>query len=228
MRQFAVIGLGQFGVSVAKTLAEEGCEVIAIDKREDRVQQVAEFVTNAVTADATDEKTLRSLGVQQVDAAIICIGQDIQSSILIALLLKELGIKEIVAKAVNPSHGKVLEKIGVNKVVFPEIEMGERIARSMISEVVREQISVYSQYSLMEIVAPQSLVGKTLGQLDMRKKYGINVVAIKRQMSSIDDKGAVYLKDYIEIAPDAEDTIAKDDILLVFGKTKDIQAFLSE
>jgi trk system potassium uptake protein TrkA len=215
-------------MSVAKTLAEEGCEVMAIDKNEERVQQISEFVTHAITADATDEKMLRTLGVQQIDVAIICIGQDIQASILIALLLKELGVKEILAKAVNPSHGKVLEKIGVNKVVFPEIEMGQKVARSMVSKTVREQVTLCSEYSLMEIVAPPNFVGKTLRQLNIRGKFGVNVVAIKRQMSRINDKGAVSSKDYIDIAPDAEDRIAKNDVLLVFGKTKDIQALLAE
>ncbi|MBU0599680.1 MAG: TrkA family potassium uptake protein [bacterium] len=221
-RQFAVIGLGQFGMSVAKTLATEGGDIIAIDISEEKVKEASEFVSHAVAIDATDEKALRMIGISEVDVAIISVGQDIQASILIVLVLREMGIKMIVAKAVNELHGKALEKIGVSKTIYPEIDMGVRVARSLISSKVLEQIEVSSKHSIVEVLAPLNFTGKTLKEIDARRKYGINIIAIKRQYLNVNDEGSILHKDTFDIAPDADDSIAKDDILLVFGSNEGI------
>jgi trk system potassium uptake protein TrkA len=134
MKQFAVIGLGRFGASVAKTLAEKRQQVLAIDINEEKVQEFSEFVTQAVCIDATDEKALKAVGIKDVDVAIVSVGDDIEASILITLVLKEIGIKEIITKAVTEEQGKVLEKIGANRIIFPERDMGIRLAASLISK----------------------------------------------------------------------------------------------
>jgi trk system potassium uptake protein TrkA len=224
MRQFAVIGLGRFGLAVLKTLAAEGCEVIGIDESEERVQEVTNIASQAVQLDATDEKALQSVGIADVDVAIVSVGEKIQSSILIALLLKELGVKEIVARAVTLQHGKVLEKIGVNRVVYPEIDMGTRVAKSLVSTHVREQIELFSdEYSVMEVILPPKFVGKSLRELDLRAKYGVNVIAIKKKYTTVDDHGEVTEKFRIENNPNPDDIIGKDDVLLFFGKSADIE-----
>jgi trk system potassium uptake protein TrkA len=221
-RQFAVIGLGQFGMSVVKTLVAEGCDVIAVDKVDEKVKEASEITSHAIVIDATEEKALRMMGISNVDVAIICIGQNIQASILIALILKEMGIKTIIAKALNKLHGKVLDKIGVSKVVYPEIDMGVRVARGLISSKIVEQIEISSNHSIVEVVAPINFVGKTLREIDARVKYGINVIAIKRQQAKVDDQGNIIQVDTFDITPSADDVIAKDDVLLVFGSNESI------
>ncbi|MDI6786241.1 MAG: TrkA family potassium uptake protein [bacterium] len=221
-RQFAVIGLGQFGMSVVKTLVAEGCDVIAIDIIDEKVKDASEITAHAVVIDATEEKALRMMGISNVDVAIICIGQNVQDSILVALILKEMGINTVIAKALNELHGKVLEKIGVSKVVYPEIDMGVRIARGLISSKIVEQIEISSKHSIVEVLAPISFVGKTLRKIDARVKYGINIIAIKRQYAKVDDQGNIIQKDIFDITPAAEDIIAKDDMLLVFGNNDNI------
>lgn len=222
MRRFAVIGLGEFGVSVAKTLVKEGGEVIAVDKNGERVQEVSDIVTQAVQIDATDEKALKAVGIPEVDVAVVGMGTDIQASILTNILLKELGVKEIVAKAINFLHGKVLEKIGINKVVFPEIDMGQRVALGLVSSKISEQIELSSRHSIMEIQVPESFVSKTLQELNIRAKYGVNIIAIKRKIGLVDEKGEVTYVDDVDISPQADDVIAKDDALLVFGDNESI------
>jgi trk system potassium uptake protein TrkA len=222
MRRFAVIGLGEFGVSVAKTLAEEGGEVIAIDKREDRLKEVMDDVAQAVQIDATDEKAMKAVGIEEVDAAVVGMGRNLQASILTTIILKDFGVKEIVAKAVNAIHGKVLEKIGVSRVVYPELDMGVRVARSLFSTRILEQIELSSRHSIMEIQAPPKFIGKTLRELDVRARYGVNVIAIKRKLGHITDKGEISHIDDVDISPHPDDVINKDDTLLVFGDNESI------
>lgn len=221
-RQFAVIGLGQFGMSVVRTLVAEGCDVIAVDVIDEKVKEASEVTPHAIIIDATEEKALRMMGISSVDVVIICIGQNIQASILISLILKEMGIKTIIAKALNELHGKVLEKIGVSKVVYPEIDMGVRVARGLVSSKIVEQIEISSKHSIVEVLAPISFVGKTLRTIDARAKYGINIIAIKRQQVKVDDQGNIVQKDTFDITPSADDVITKDDVLLIFGSNDNI------
>lgn len=208
-KQFVVIGLGRFGSSVAKTLYSLGNDVLAIDKAEDRVQSVGNNVTHAVQADSTDENTLRSLGIRNFDVAVVSIGSDIQSSIMATLLLKELGVKYIIAKAQNELHSNVLYKIGADKVILPERDLGIRVAHNISSSNVLDYIELSQDYSIVEITAIPDWENKTLAELNMRAKYGINVMAIKRN------------KD-INVSPKAADMILKNDILVVIGGTEDL------
>ena len=209
MKNYVVIGCGRFGSSVAKTLYSLGHEVLAIDKNEEKVQNISEQVTHAVEADCTDENVLRSLGIRNFDVAVISIGSDIQSSIMATLIAKELGVHYVLCKAQNELQAKVLYKIGADRVVFPERDMGIRVAHNLVSQNVLEYIELDPHYSIAEIVAPSKWIGKTIGALDLRANYGINVMAVKHGMQ-------------INISPDADDVLKPGDILVVIGKNEQI------
>jgi len=209
MKQFIVLGLGRFGSAVATTLIELGHEVLGVDNDEEIVNTLKDKITQSVQADITEEKVLTELGVKNFDAAIVCIGTDLETSILVTMMLKEMGLKYIIAKAQNNLHAKVLEKIGVDKVVFPERDMGARIARRLITPNIKDYVELEPDYNIIEIKALPEFVDKTLSELDMRNKYGINVLAIKRN-------------DSLNISPRAKDVIKKGDFLIVIGETKKI------
>ncbi|MCK4309778.1 MAG: TrkA family potassium uptake protein [Candidatus Atribacteria bacterium] len=215
MKQFIVLGLGRFGSAVATTLAELGNEVLGVDSDPERVNDLKNKITEAVQADISDEKALVELGAKNFDAAIVGVGSILESSILAAIILKEMGIKYIIAKAQNALHGKVLEKIGVDKVVFPERDMGIRIARSLITPNIKDYIELEPDYSVIEIEALPDFVDKTLSELDLRNKYGINLLAIKRDNS-------------FNISPQAKDVIKKGDFLIIIGETKKITKLASK
>jgi trk system potassium uptake protein TrkA len=211
-RQFAVIGLGRFGSSVAKTLSKMNFEVLAIDDREDRIQEMSAIVTHAVQADSTDEEALRAMGIRNFDVVVVAIGEDIQASILTTLILKEIGIPTIVVKAVNELHGKVLKKIGADKVIYPERDMGQRVAHHLISSNILDHIELSADYSIVEISVSNQMVGKSLRQLDIRAKYGCNVIAIKQQEKLI-------------IPPSGEDPLKPEDVLVIVGNNENLQTF---
>lgn len=209
MKQFIVVGLGRFGSSVAKTLSENEYNVLAIDTDEERVQIIANEVTHAVEADATDEDALRTLGVRNFDVAIVSIGDNIHANILATLILKELGVPYVVVKAQNNLHGKVLSKVGADRVVYPERDMGIRIAHNLISSNVLDYIEFAPDYSIVEIIATENMVGKSLAQLQFRSNYGVNVMAIKRGKE-------------LNVTPGANDKVLEGDILIVMGKNEDL------
>jgi trk system potassium uptake protein TrkA len=207
-RSFAVIGLGRFGSATALTLSELGQDVIGIDSSEERVREMSDVLLQAVQLDATDEKALRAAGIHTVDVAIISIGENIESSVLVVMLVKELGVKTIIAKAVTPLHGRILEKLGVSRVVFPEREMAQRLAHSLVVPNVLEYIELSRDFSIVEIPAPEAFVGKSLRELGLRSRYGLTLIALKRQT----DRGLVT-----NIAPGADDRIQASDVLALLG-----------
>lgn len=209
-KQFAVIGLGRFGTSVAITLHKMGYEVLAIDNDEERVQEFSNEVTHVVQADTTDEETLAALGIRNFDVVIVAIGEDVQANILTTLQLKELGVPYIVSKASNKLHGKMLEKLGADRVVYPERDMGQRVAHNLVSSTVLDYIELSPSLNIMEVSVPQALVGKTLAETNLRAKYEINVVAIKRG-------------DDIIVPPLPNEMIKAHDILVVVGSITGIQ-----
>ncbi|GGJ74804.1 trk system potassium uptake protein TrkA [Anoxybacillus voinovskiensis] len=211
-KQFAVIGLGRFGGSICRTLSEQGMEVLAIDVDEDRVNEYASIASHAVVGDSTDEAVLKSLGIRNFDHVIVAIGDNIQASILTTLILKELGVQNITVKATNDYHEKVLKKIGADQVVHPERDMGERIAHSIISNNVLDYLELSDVHSIVEIAASDRLDGHSLLELDIRARYGINIVAIKRGNQVI-------------VSPLASEIIRKGDVLIVIGADEDIDRF---
>lgn len=211
-KEFAVIGLGRFGGSICRTLAEQGIEVMGIDNNEERVDEYSTIASHAVVANTTDEKVLKSLGIRNFDHVVVAIGDDIQASILTTIMLKELGVKKVTVKAQNDYHEKVLVKIGADHVVHPERDMGRRIANNIISNNVLDYLELSDEHSIVEIVASEKIDGYSILHLDVRAKYGINIVAIKR-------------RDEIIVSPQANEMIYKEDILIVIGADVDINRF---
>ncbi|HWJ02428.1 MAG TPA: TrkA family potassium uptake protein [Verrucomicrobiae bacterium] len=209
-KQFAVIGLGRFGTSVAETLEKMGYDVLALDVSEERVEEVSSVITHTAIVDSLNERALRSLGIRNFDVVVVAIGQDVQASILTTLNLKELGCKHVVVKAQNSVHGKVLEKIGADHVVFPERDMGVRVAHYLVANNILDYLELSPDYSLLECTAPDQLVGKSLKELNLRAKAGINVVAIKRGTE-------------IHPSPGADKVIQKNDVIIAIGKNTDLQ-----
>ena len=208
-RQFIVIGLGRFGTSVAETLYSLGNDVLAVDYDEDVVQNISDKVTHAVQVDANDENSLRALGIRNFDCAVISIGSEIQASILATLLVKELGVKYVIAKATNSLHAKVLYKIGANRVVFPERDMGVRVAHNLVSSNILDYIELSPDYSIAEVVSPEEWHNKTLRELNVRAQYGINVMAIKRNND-------------IDVSPSADNIIEPGDIIVAIGNIEEL------
>lgn len=209
-KTYVVIGLGRFGTSVARTLAKRGLEVLAIDSDEAAVKAIINgLVTQAVQADSTDINALRAAGVRNCDVAVVAIGGDINSSILTTLNLKELGIPHVVAKAVDAIHGKVLEKVGADRVVYPEREMGERVATSLVSKSLLDYIELAPGYSIREVVAASNLAGRSLRELGLRVKLSLNVVVIRRGNG-------------IVVSPGGDETIQDGDALVVVGANQDL------
>lgn len=214
MKQYLVIGLGRFGTSVAQTLYESNEEVLAIDSDEEIVQECINenIVDNAIMMDATDVKSLKELGINNYDIAFVCVG-DIEPSIMITLNLKELGVKKIIAKAVTKSHGKVLAKIGANKVIYPEEYMGRRVAQLAMEPNLVEHLRFSADFLLLEVKAPSIFWGKSIIELDIRKKYNSNVVGIKKEDQSFNPN------------PLATTVIEKGDVLLVITDSKTADFF---
>ncbi|MBR0574870.1 TrkA family potassium uptake protein [Proteiniclasticum sp. BAD-10] len=208
-KQFVVIGLGKFGQSVAKTLFQMGYDVLAVDDDETIVQEISDQVTHAVQMDATDEYALRTLGIRNFDVAVVSIGSNIQSSIMVTLNLKEAGVKKVIAKGNNEMHAKLLSKIGADKVIQPEMDMGIRVAHNLVSSSILDFIELSPDYSIIEVATPREWVGKDIAALDARAKYGINIMAIKSQ-------------DNINVSPRATDVIQESDVLVVIGATSDL------
>lgn len=186
MNSFCVIGLGKFGQTVATTLAENGKQVMIIDQNADAVTPLADTVTHAVIGDPTNESVIRASGIEDYECAIICISGNINDNILLCIMLRELGVKHIVARAVNEGHRKVLSHIGVDEIVFPEQDMGEKLAFKLSRNNVTEFIE-FSGYQLVEMNVPKDWIGKTIINLDIRKKYGINVIAVTNSETEIAD-----------------------------------------
>ncbi len=207
----AVIGLGVFGLSIAKALFKKGHDIITIDKRKDLVQRVQEFSTQAIVGDGTDKELLESLGIRDMDVAIVGIGGNLGASILTAMHLKELNIKRIVARAINEDQGRILAKVGATDVIFPERDMAIKIAQSLDTPNILDFLPITEEYEVVELVPPKPFVGKSIRELDLRQKYGIQIIAIRELVPE---------KMHILISPDF--AIKESDVLLVIGKTRDI------
>lgn len=208
-KQFIVIGLGRFGSSVLIALTRAGHEVLAIDTDEEIVQKMSNIATHVVVADSTDEDTLQALGARNFDVAVVAIGTDVEANVFTTMLLKNIGVPVIVAKAQNDLHGKMLEKIGADRVVYPEYDMGQRVAHNLITSSVLEYIELSPEVGIVELEAPKSLVGVNLIDANLRSKYDVNLVAIK--------SGEVVI-----VPPPPERPIEENDILVVVGTNEGI------
>jgi len=211
-KMVCIIGLGRFGRSVASTLTHLGHEVLGIDSKEVLVDQVKDMITKAIVADAREEKVLEAIGVGNFDAAVVAIGDDIQASILVTLMLKEHGVKRVIAKAVNEVHGKVLGKVGADQVIYPEKEMGEKLAHFIDSSNILNYIDLSDDYSIVEADVPLKINGRSLRDIDLRTRFGVSVLAVRRSGGFI-------------VAPDANFVIEPGDRLIVLGETGKVEKF---
>ncbi|OPL10498.1 MAG: hypothetical protein AVO34_03995 [Firmicutes bacterium ML8_F2] len=211
-KSFLVIGAGRFGTSVAKTLYSLEQDVMVVDNDEPLIQQISDEVTGAVQADATSEDVLESLGIKDFDAVILAIGVDIQASIMTAILLVEMGAREIIAKAQTELHGKALSKIGVHRVLYPERDTGYKLARSLVAPTIIDMIELSDDYSVVEVNAPDDMVGKSLKELNLRARYGVSIIALRRAAEK-----------ETNISPIAEDIIKENDIVVAIGENKALQ-----
>lgn len=211
MKSYVVIGLGRFGSGLARSLCRQGAEVLAIDIRPDLVQQVANEVTHAVVGDAQDKEVLRALDVRSFDCAVIAIGDNLAASVLTVMNLKELGVPYVVCKAHDETHRRVLEKLGVDRVVIPELEYAQRLARNLYSHNVLDYIELSRDYGILEIPAPKSWIGKTLKELNVRAKLGVNIIAVKNGAET-------------NVSPSADYAIRAEDVLAVLGDNVALEA----
>ena len=210
MKSYVVIGLGRFGTSIAMALSDLGHEVMAIDDSEERVQSISEYVTHAIVGDCKEESVLRSVGIRNFDVVIVAIGTDLEASVLVTLNLIEMGAKYVLAKAQSEMHAKLLNKIGAHRVVFPERDMGIRVAQSLSTTNILDVIELSPDYSIMEINVPAKWVGKSIIDLDVRTKYGINIMAIK-------------LDDVINVSPDPLEILSARSVLVIIGQNEDLK-----
>lgn len=213
---FGVIGLGRFGTAMSTTLAELGHDVIGVDSSEERVRELADVVSQSVQLDATDARALRAAGIADVDVAVVSIGEDIESSLLAVMLLHELGVRTVVAKAVTPLHGRILERLGVSRVVYPERDMAVRLAHSLVLPNVLDYVELSHDFSFVEVPTPGAFVGQTLRQLELRPKYGLTLIAIKRQSAG---------NEVTNVSPSAEDVIEGGDVLVLLGSNAKLGEF---
>lgn len=210
-KKFAVIGVGKFGYNVAKTLGtyNKDNEVIAIDKNKELINNISPFVDNAYILDAMDGEALKDIGIESIDTAIVSIGENIEANLIVVMNLLETGINNLIVKSVNHLHKKILKKIGIKRIVEPEKEMGIKIAHTLLTTSILDEICLTDEHSIFEIETPDKIAGQSLISLDLRKKYGISVIGIKR------DKN-------FKPNPSADTIINKSDILLVMANTNDL------
>ena len=223
-RQFAVIGLGRFGYSVAESLVQKGCEVLAIDREEAKIQAISDSATFAVQCDATDERALKAVSTQNVDVAVVSIGENIEASILIVQTLTEMGITSIIAKAVTNAHGKILSNLGVTEVIYPERDAAIRLAHRLVSPKVLDYLELAPGYSVEEIAVPDRFSGMSIEETKIREVHNLNIIGIKKQVNRM-IKGKLKKEDTFNFTPSPGDMIEKGDVLVMIGKEHDLDGF---
>lgn len=214
-KDFAVIGLGRFGGSICRELSKEGMHVLAIDSDEERINEYKNIAYHTVLVDSTDEDALKEIGISNFDHVVVAIGENIQASILTAVILTDMGVNKITVKAQNDYHEKILNKIGVHQVVHPERDMGKRLAHNFISSNILDYLELSDDHSIVEVKAGEKMLGKSLIELDIRANFGCNIVAIKKGHD-------------INVSPSAEQALQEGDVLIVIGADKDITRFERE
>ena len=215
MKSFCVIGLGKFGQSLAETLAKSGCQVMIIDTDADKVTAMADIVTNAVIGDPTNESVLRAAGINDYECAIVCVTSNINANVLLTIMLKELGVKKVVARALNEGHRKVLERIGADMIVFPEQDMGEKLGYMLTKDNVTDFIE-FSGYKIIEIAVPEDWLGRSLVDLELRRNFSVNVVAVSLADGSVD------------VSPQPARVFTSGDKVTIIGADKDIDRLMKQ
>ncbi len=227
MDKYIVIGLGVFGRTLAENLIEKGSEVIAIDKDIDLVEEVKDSVTFAMSLDSTDEKALDSIGLNDVDVGIVCIGEDFEANLLTSMLLKQKGIKKIITRASNPLHIKIFKAVGIDQIITPGVEAAEKLAYNLTHKSLLDISYISETTAAVKISIPKSFAGKTLGKLNLRARFNVNVVAIHRMEETLDNEGNVVKQEkVISNIPGADTVITENDILVVIGETQNLEKIM--
>lgn len=226
--QIAVIGLGSFGSRLAETLHNLGGEVIAIDSREELIEDIKTRVSQAITLDSTDERALRAIGMEDMDTAVVAIGNQMQNSIMVTALLRQIGVTRIISRAISNLHEKVLYEVGASQVLRLEEQMGEQAAKWIIAPDILKQHSFADGFSMIEVKPKESLVGKTISDAGLREKYDLGIAAIQKRTPHLDEEGHSIFKKKIISPPSPEDIISVDDILVLFGSDSSIVKFTKE
>ena len=219
MKMYAVIGLGRFGVQMAESLYDYGEDVLAIDIDEDLVDSVADNVTRAVTADAKNKDVLKSLGIAQYDCAIVALGSDLAASVLITMNLKSLGVPHIICKAHDDTHREILEKLGADQVIIPERVVAEKTARSLVAPNILEHIELSNDFGIVECTAPVSWTGRSIKELNIRAKYGVNIIAVRQNDGSGEN---------VKVSPGADFRIKSGSTLVLLGEYKALEQIRKE
>ena len=225
MEKFAVIGMGRFGMRLAQLLAESGADVIAVDRNKSLVDEVADDVARAVCLNATDEEALRAQGIDKVDVAIVGIGSAFESAILTTVLLKQIGVPRVICRAASEVRAKILEKVGADDIVNPERESAERWRTQLMATNIMERIDLAEDFSLLQVAAPESFAGKSLGDLDVRKKFQVQVVAIRRSTQDTDADGLQRTRNVVISVPMADSVIKPGDVLLLIANDDAMKTF---
>jgi len=225
MSKYVVIGLGVFGRQVALTLAEEGAEVIAVDSDMERVEEIHDYVAYSVRLDSTDSSALRSLGLQDMDAGVVAIGENFEANVLTAAYLKQLGVPKVVTRAANPIHRKILQQIGVDEIISPEDEVGRKTAQRLLRPYLIDYLDITGEYKLVRLDTPKEFINRTLGEIDLRKNYNVIVISILKKEKQEQAGEKTVSESTYEIVPDAETTLEKNTVLVLVGKEEDINNF---
>ena len=220
-RIYAVFGLGAFGYAVCKGLAEKGAKVIAVDNQEKKLNRIKNEVTQAILIDTSDQEALTNAGLNDIDVAIVAIGDNIDTSILTTTILREMGIPVVISRAVNVIHAKVLKKVGATEVIFIEVEQGARLANRLYAPYIMTFHPITKNYSVAEIIAPKKFEDKSIKELDLRRKYNINIILIQRKTIKIDYTGN-QSELMEEILPTPNEILKASDLLIIFGSEEDI------
>lgn len=211
-KQYAVFGLGSFGESVAVTLQELGCEVVVVDNHMERIENISHYVSYAVQADIEDPEVIRSLGARNLDGVVVAVADDMEASIMATLVSKEIGVPYVLAKAKNDLHAKVLKKIGADSIIFPEKEIGQSVARNLVSGEFVDWISLSPDYSITEIAVPEKWIGKSLSEIDVRRTKDVNVVGVR-------------IGEKIQVTIDPEEPLQKEMMLIMIGSNEALEKF---
>jgi trk system potassium uptake protein TrkA len=228
LSRFAVIGLGKFGMTVAASLFENGAEVIAIDSNQELIDDVSGKVSIAINMNSTNEKALKLNKIQDVDAVILAIGNNIEVSVLTCVLLRKIGVTNIFAKVDSKVHAQILEQLGVKSVIFPEEIVGKQLANSLLSRSVMQYVDLSSGHSVIELLVPNEWVGKTLLELALPTKKGVNVVAIKYTSQSVTEEGENNISRKVNDMPGANDIVKEGDVLVLIGPKNNINILINE
>ncbi len=215
--QVAVLGLGRFGARVAEVVTARGGEVIAIDRDPEVCEEIKDRVTQAVALDTTDERSLRALGIQDVDVAVVAIGSNVEASIMTTALLRRLGVRRIIARAIGSLQGEILREVGASQVLYLEDQMGEQVAMAIVAPQILERITLGTGHTLAEVQIPPEYVGKTLQEMDLRGRHGLNVIAIKRRVPAVTEDGQSTYEEKVNDLPGANDRVEEEDVLVVVG-----------